>query len=106
MANTKPLEEATQDFATDLAALRDDISRLTDSVSELVRAQASATTKTMLGVVDTAREKIASKASEAQDRVSAASADVEARIERNPLMAVFIAAMAGLLIGMLCRPRK
>jgi ElaB/YqjD/DUF883 family membrane-anchored ribosome-binding protein len=106
MQMTKPIEEATQDFATDLAALREDITKLTMSVTELVRAQASTTADSMLGAVDTARRKISDTASDAQDRVASMSSDLESTIERNPLTAIFVAIGAGILIGLLSRTRK
>ncbi len=73
MQMTKPIEEATQDFAADLAALREDITKLTLSVTELVRSQATATADSMLGAVHDARRKISDTASDAQDRVSSIS---------------------------------
>ncbi len=106
MQMTKPIEEATQDFAADLAALRDDISKLTLSVTELVRSQATSTADSMFGAVDSARKKISDTASDAQDRVSAISSDLESTIERNPLTAIFVAIGAGILIGLLSRSRK
>jgi ElaB/YqjD/DUF883 family membrane-anchored ribosome-binding protein len=106
MQMTKPIEEATQDFAADLTALREDITKLTMSVTELVRAQASTTADSMLGVVDNARRKISDTASDAQDRMTAMSSDLESTIERNPLVAIFVAIGAGILIGLLSRSRK
>lgn len=106
MQMTKPVEEATQDFTADLAALRDDISKLTLSVTELVRSQASSTADTMMGAVNNARQKFTDSASDAQDRVSAISSDLESTIERNPLTAILVAIGAGILIGLMSRPRK
>jgi ElaB/YqjD/DUF883 family membrane-anchored ribosome-binding protein len=106
MQMTKPIEEATQDFTADLAALRDDITKLTQSVTDLVRAQATTTADSMLGAVDSARRKISDTATDAQDRVSAISSDLESTIERNPLTAIFVAIGAGILIGLLSRTRK
>jgi ElaB/YqjD/DUF883 family membrane-anchored ribosome-binding protein len=106
MPNIKHLEEASQDFAADLAALRDDIAKLTASVSALARAEASSTTNTVLGAVDQARKKFTEGAANAQDRVGAVGSDVEAAIARNPLIAVLAALVAGLLIGILSRSQK
>ncbi len=106
MPMTKPIEEATQDFAADLTALREDISKLTLSVAELVRSQANSTADSMFGAVDSARRKISDTASDAQDRVTALGADLESTIERNPLTAIFVAIGAGILIGLLSRSRK
>lgn len=106
MQMTKPIDEAAQDFASDLAALREDITKLTLSVTQLVRAQASTTADSMLGAVDSARKRISDTATDAQDRVTALSTDLEATIERNPLTAILVAIGAGILIGLLSRTRK
>jgi ElaB/YqjD/DUF883 family membrane-anchored ribosome-binding protein len=106
MPVTKPVEEATQDFAADLMALREDITKLTMSVTELVRSQAATTADSMLGAVDTARRKISDTASDAQDRVGALSSELESTIERNPVTAILVAIGAGILIGLLSRTRK
>src|SRR5262245_28749844 len=92
---TKP-----DDFAADLAALRNDVAKLTSSVSEFMRTQAAATTNTVFDAVDNTRQKLSDTASKAQDRMAGASKDLERTIERNPLVAVLIAMMAGLFIGM------
>jgi|SRR5579875_676823 ElaB/YqjD/DUF883 family membrane-anchored ribosome-binding protein len=106
MANIKPVEEASRDFAADLAVLRDDVAKLSISVSELIRAQTAAAASTGTGTADEAQQKLSSPASKMQDRVSAASSELETTIERNPLMAVFTAFMAGMLLGLLSRGRK
>jgi ElaB/YqjD/DUF883 family membrane-anchored ribosome-binding protein len=101
MTSTKP-----EDFATDLAALRDDVTKLTSSMSEFIRSQTAATKNTAFDAVDNARQKISDTAGKAQDRVAGASADLGKTIEQNPLMAVLIALMAGVLVGMLSRTGK
>jgi len=103
MQLSKPINEATQDITADLAALRDDISKLSNSVATLVRSQAAVTTDQMLGAVDTARQKLSDTASGAQDRVNAFGSDLEATVERNPLAAIAVAMSAGILIGLMTR---
>ena len=110
MIDTKSFQEATeaatQDFAADLAALRADIAKLTTAVANLVKAETSAATDTVFGAVGAARQKFADGAAGAKDRLSGASSELEATIERNPLVAVLIALGAGLAIGLLSRGRK
>jgi ElaB/YqjD/DUF883 family membrane-anchored ribosome-binding protein len=121
MSSVKPVQEASQEFAADfatlrndvtkeftadLAALRDDVTKLTSSLSEFIRTQTAATTNTVFDAVDNARQKISDTASKAQDRVAGASTDLETTIERNPLVAVLIAMVAGILVGLLSRGRK
>lgn len=106
MPSIKPVEDASQDFGADLAALRDDVTKLSSSVSAFIRAQTASTTDTVLDAVDNARQKISDTASKAQDRVAGASSDLETTIERNPLVAVLVAMIVGVLVGMLSRSRK
>jgi len=106
MTDSKMLEESAQDFAADLAALRADIVKLTASVTSLVKSEAAAKTDTLYSAVDSARQKLSDGASDAKDRLSGASSEIEASIERNPLIAVLIAMGAGLVIGLLSRGGK
>jgi ElaB/YqjD/DUF883 family membrane-anchored ribosome-binding protein len=94
MTSSKP-----EDFAADFAALRADVTKLTSSVSELIRTHTAATTNTVFDAVDNARQKVSDTAGKAQDRVAGASRDLETTIEHNPLAAVLIAMVAGLFIG-------
>jgi ElaB/YqjD/DUF883 family membrane-anchored ribosome-binding protein len=98
MASVKPVEETSQDFTADLAAMRDDVAKLSSSVSEFIRTQTAETTNTVVDAVDNARQKISDTASKAQDRVARTGTDLETTIERNPLVAV--------LIAMRCRRRS
>jgi len=106
MASSKPGKETSQDFAADLAALRDDVAKLTSSVSEFIRSQTAGTTSTVFEAVDNARKKISDTASKAQDRVAGASTELETTIERYPLTAVLVAMVTGILVGLLSRGRK
>ena len=100
MAGIKPLEETSKDFTADLASLRDDVAKLSSSLSEVIRTHSAATTNTVFDAVNNARQKISDTASKAQDRVARASTDLETTIERNPLVAVLIAMVAGIFVGM------
>lgn len=95
--------EAAADLTADLATLREDIAKISAALVELLQQKA---TNKVFTAVDGARQKLSDKATEAQDKVGAISADLESTIERNPLVAVFLAAFAGFVIGMLSRPRK
>jgi ElaB/YqjD/DUF883 family membrane-anchored ribosome-binding protein len=106
MADVKHIKDASQDFAEDFGALRDDVAKLTASVSELVRAQASTTTGTVMDAVKGAGQKVSDSATEAQDRLRGMGSDIEATIERNPLAAVLTALFAGVLIGMVSGARR
>jgi ElaB/YqjD/DUF883 family membrane-anchored ribosome-binding protein len=99
MASIKPVE-ASQDFTADLAALRDDVAKLSSSLSEFIRTQTTTTTNTVVDAVANARQKIFDTASKAQDRVARTGTDLETTIERNPLVAVLIAMVAGIFVGM------
>jgi len=68
------------DFAADLAALRQDVAHLAETLSKLVQHQT-------------------------QDRVRAATSEIEAGIVHNPFTAVLIALGIGISLGMMNRPR-
>jgi ElaB/YqjD/DUF883 family membrane-anchored ribosome-binding protein len=106
MTSPKPVDEVSKDVAADLAALRDDVAKLSSSVSEFIRTQTEATANTVFEAVDSARQRIAATAGKAQDRAGEISSDIEATIERNPLSAMLIALAAGVVIGLLSRGRK
>jgi ElaB/YqjD/DUF883 family membrane-anchored ribosome-binding protein len=105
MVDVKHFRDASQDFAEDFGVLREDIAKLSASVSELVRAQASSANAVMEGT-ESARQRLSSGAAEAQNRLRGVGADTEATIERNPLAAVLTALSAGLLIGMVSGARR
>jgi hypothetical protein len=88
MATIKPVEEVSQDFTADLTALRDDVAKLTSSVSEFMRIESATTTST-----DNARQKIS-------------GTDLATTIEHKPMVAALIAMVAGMLVGLLSRGRK
>jgi ElaB/YqjD/DUF883 family membrane-anchored ribosome-binding protein len=106
MATMKSVEDVPRDFTSDLAALRGDIAELTSSVSKYIHSQTASTGNTVFDATDNARQKISDTAAKMQDRVAAASADLETTIERNPLIAVLVAMTAGVAVGMLSRSRK
>jgi len=147
MSDRKNFDRASQDFAEDLAALREDIAKLTGTVSGLMRSRASDAAdqassyygqardraqrrayaardrfaSRASGVRDDlasrasdlrddladrasdARDRLSDHAADAQERLGALGSDIETKIERNPLTAVVVAAIAGLLMGMLSR---
>jgi ElaB/YqjD/DUF883 family membrane-anchored ribosome-binding protein len=99
-------DSAASDLVSDLAALREDIGRLSDAVAGLVRSQTDAAGAALKDAVGGAREQLSQAADQAQDSVLGAVADLERRIERNPLTAVLIAAGVGMVFGMMNRSRR
>jgi ElaB/YqjD/DUF883 family membrane-anchored ribosome-binding protein len=98
-------DAAAADLSVDLAALRADIARLSDTMAGLVRNQANSASAAVMGVVGDARDQLSQAASQAQDSALGAAADLERRIERNPLTAVLIAAGIGMALGMMSKSR-
>jgi ElaB/YqjD/DUF883 family membrane-anchored ribosome-binding protein len=95
----------TSDLNADLAALRADIARLSDTVAAMVRMQADMAGAAVKGAVGDARDQLSQAATNAQDSALGAAADLERRIERNPLTAVLIAAGIGMALGMMSKSR-
>ena len=104
MASIKPVEEVSQDFAADLASLRDDVAKLSSSVSEFIHAHSAATPNTDFDAVDNEPQKISDTAN--KDHVAGASTDLKITIEHKPMVAALIAMVAGMLVGLLSRGRK
>jgi ElaB/YqjD/DUF883 family membrane-anchored ribosome-binding protein len=104
--SNKTGEPTAADLTTDLAALRADITRLSDTIAGLVRVQADHAGAAMKGAVGDARDQLSRAAADAQDSALGAAADLERRIERNPLTAVLIAAGLGIMLGMMSRSRS
>jgi ElaB/YqjD/DUF883 family membrane-anchored ribosome-binding protein len=93
---TKTTEGTTGDLAADVSALRQDIARLAETMSELVQHQTLAAGHCVSEAVGGVKDKIASTAADARSRVRVVGGEIEARIERNPLTAVLIALGIGI----------
>ena len=105
MADNK-IEGAASDVMADLAALRADIAKLSATIGELAQNQAAAAGDHVREAVDGARASLGNSASDAEESLRKAGAEVEAVVARNPLIAVLIAAIVGLLFGMSTRDRR
>jgi ElaB/YqjD/DUF883 family membrane-anchored ribosome-binding protein len=103
---TKITEGTTGDLAADLAALRQDVARLAETMSKVVQHQAQAAGHRVSEAVGDTKDRITSTAADAQNRVRAVSGEIEAYIEHNPLTAVLIALGIGMSLGLLSRSRR
>jgi ElaB/YqjD/DUF883 family membrane-anchored ribosome-binding protein len=83
----------------DLSRLRDDIAKLTQTVSDLAQKQVASSRDQVATVVGAAGDSLSQSAAVAQDKFAAMEGDVEARIKKNPWGAVAVAGLIGLLIG-------
>jgi ElaB/YqjD/DUF883 family membrane-anchored ribosome-binding protein len=96
---------AAVDLAADLAALRAYIANLSETIAGLSRGRADAAGAAVTGAVGDARDQLSQATRQAQDSVFGVAADLERRIERDPLTAVLIAAGIGMAIGMISKSR-
>ncbi len=102
---SKNAEGAGGDVTADLAAIREDVARLAETISKLMQRQTQAAGLGVSEAVGDARDRFASTAADAQNRAREASGEIEASIERNPLTAVLIAFGIGMWLGMMSRSR-
>lgn len=102
---TKSSEGTDADIAADLAALRQDVVRLSESIGALLQGQALGAARHVSDSVDDAKAKFSSAAADVQSRVTAAGGQIEATIERNPLTAMVISFGVGVALGMMSRSR-
>ena len=97
---------AAADIAADLSALRADIASLNETIARLTRDRVDAAGAAVKGAVGDARDQISQAAGHARSSAFGAAADLERRIERDPLTAVLIAAGIGMAIGMTSKSRR
>lgn len=83
----------------DLSGIRDEISRLTQTVADLVQKQTSTARDQVMDAVGAAGDNVSHSAAVAQDKLASLEVDMGARIQKNPWTAVAIAALVGLLVG-------
>ncbi|GGJ45382.1 DUF883 family protein [Neoroseomonas lacus] len=102
---TKTSEGTTEDIAADLASLRQDVARLTESISALLRNEALGAGQRVSDAVDDAKTRFAGTAADVRSRVNAVGGEIEATIERNPMTAMLITFAVGMALGMMTRSR-
>ncbi len=98
-------QPAAGDFTSDIAALRQGVASLADTMSKLMRHQAQAAGERAFGVVGDATDRLAGTAADAQNRVCAAGTAFEAGVARHPLTSTLIALGIGMSLGLLSRWR-
>lgn len=102
---SKSPESVAEEFAAEFAAVREDMSSLTERLSKLMQHQTASAGQRFSDAVGDAGEKIATTAVDAQKSVSAAGREIEACIEKRPLTSVLIALGVGVSLGLLSRLR-
>jgi ElaB/YqjD/DUF883 family membrane-anchored ribosome-binding protein len=103
MSALKSINEAIRDVPTDLASLREDIAKLTNTVTDLVSKQASDATESIMGVVGDAGKKLSETTADAREGMSNLGAGMESTIERNPMISILLAFSSGIFLGLLSR---
>lgn len=83
----------------DLTGLRDEVAKLSKSVADMLQKQAATTRDQVVDAVSSASEILSDAASVAKEKFVSVEADLEERIKGNPMMAVGIAVVVGVLIG-------
>ena len=83
----------------DLTGLRDEVAKLSKSVADMLQKQAATTRDQVVDAVSSASETLSDAASVAKEKFVSVEADLEERIKGNPMMAVGIAVVVGVLIG-------
>jgi ElaB/YqjD/DUF883 family membrane-anchored ribosome-binding protein len=91
------------EIGADLAALRGDVAKLADALRGTLDQQAKSAGNGVSDALADASGRVAHAAGDVQKGARAASAEVGASIERNPLTAMLIALAAGVAIGALGR---
>jgi len=103
---SKSTEVSAADLAADIAALRDDVAKLTTSLGKVAKARASEAGETAADAGSAITEKLADTAAGAQKQLRVAGAKLEAGIEQHPMAAMLIAFGVGLSLAMATRARE
>ena len=86
--------------SVDYSALRDDIVKLSQTVSDLVQKHDIGSARSGDGRgLGLAADNITQSTSVVQDKLASLEEDMEAGIKKNPWTAIAIAALVGLLVG-------
>jgi ElaB/YqjD/DUF883 family membrane-anchored ribosome-binding protein len=103
---TDNVESATAAIGADLAALRSDVARLAEKIGELAQQGKQAAKNHFAEAFGEAQDKIVNSAANAQSQIRVAGSDLEASIERAPLIAMAVAFGIGLGLGMMSHSRR
>lgn len=113
MAQPNPQDDFAK-LSADLATLRGDVAKLTETLTALARSEGSAAADAITGRIRSGAARAEAAASglaeegyaalqEARTRAQALSGDLDATIERNPYGSVLAALGVGFLFGLLSR---
>lgn len=113
MAQPNPQDDFAK-LSADLATLRGDVAKLTETLTALARSEGSAAADAITGRIRSGAARAEAAASglaeegyaalhEARTRAQALSGDLGATIERNPYGSVLAALGVGFLFGLLSR---
>ena len=102
---SKTIEAITGDVSTDLAALRQDVARLTEKLGELIQDKVHGAGSAVSAAAGGANTMVTAAAADAKNAIQTAGLGIESHIERNPMMAALAAFGIGMALGLLNRPR-
>ncbi len=105
MASNTP-EAAAAAVAEDFKLLRDDVGKLNSAVAQLLRQQTGVAGEQVRGAINEATDQLATSAGALKAKAQAATSDLETTITRNPVSAVLLSLVAGLLLGLWSRQSR
>lgn len=105
MADTKPVSQAAGQATDDLAKLKADLTKLSETVASLVTNRADTARSTVSDVAGKLRDQGEAVYHEAEARAKAKAQDLEQTIVNNPFAAVAAAFGIGVVFSMLTRRR-
>ena len=98
-------EAMNNDVIEGFEALRKDVAKLVEAMSQLTQRNVQAAEGHVADILDDTKNKVASAAAGAKTHALAATNEIEAGIERNPMTALLIAFGVGLAVAVVSRPR-
>lgn len=102
---SKNTEASSADLAADIAALREDVAKLAETLGTVAKARMREAGGDAADAGSAIAGKLADTAAGAQTQLRAAGAKLEAGIEQHPMAAMLIAFGVGLSLAMASRAR-
>jgi ElaB/YqjD/DUF883 family membrane-anchored ribosome-binding protein len=94
-ALNQPGKASEADVLAAVAALREDVRRLTDDLARFAQSQRGVAEAAVTGAINDARSQVSQVASGLQGFVADVEADMRTRIRAKPITSVLIAALVG-----------
>ncbi|MFN4283871.1 MAG: YqjD family protein [Alphaproteobacteria bacterium] len=105
MATARSSADVIESYKSDVAQLRKQIRKLTDTVNDITADRGSELSDVLRANLQSVVSQGEEALSQVRDQAERVTAETQDAIAKNPLTAVSVALGVGVVLGMLCRGR-